>query len=233
MSIAKKLVLIGLGYAFAIAGGFAAVALDEFLTPVSIPDTSSGTNAFGDMILFIIAAGALGLAPTWFLLKLSAEKTRRTLFSALLVLAVLGPLSWLAMTRLFAGGPIPYIGALLGPNIAYVCLPRIVAGPILVAVEGLALFFARNRLARMALVAAMLMDLVPLSLFAAHIWSASAVSSVPSARAYAGQRSHCETSLGRRRPKVDQAATHGFSVLASGHGKTSPPICPDHTGNSR
>jgi hypothetical protein len=39
---------------------------------------SPGMVDFGDMILFVLAAGFLGLAPTWFLLKLFAEKAPAT-----------------------------------------------------------------------------------------------------------------------------------------------------------
>jgi len=45
--------------------------------------------AFGDMILFVLAAGFFGLAPTWYLLKLSIEKAPRALLAALFLIACL------------------------------------------------------------------------------------------------------------------------------------------------
>jgi hypothetical protein len=56
--------------------------------------------------------------------------------------------------------------------IALVAMPRIVAGPVLLAVEGLAFLLVRARVTRMLLAAAMLMDLVPLSMFAVHMMRA-------------------------------------------------------------
>jgi hypothetical protein len=51
---------------------------------------------FGDMILFVLVAGFLSLAPTWFLLKLSVEKAPRTLLATELLIAAMGLVSWLA-----------------------------------------------------------------------------------------------------------------------------------------
>jgi hypothetical protein len=70
MGSAKRLGLIALGYVLAIAGGCVVVALNELFMPAEISQTSGGMVVFGDMILFVLAAGALGLVPTWFLLKL-------------------------------------------------------------------------------------------------------------------------------------------------------------------
>jgi hypothetical protein len=44
-----------------------------------------------------------------------------------------------------------------------------VAGPVLLVVEGLAFLLVRERVTRALLAAAMLMDVVPLALFALHM----------------------------------------------------------------
>jgi hypothetical protein len=74
MSTAEMPGLIIVGYALSLAGGLAAVAVNELFMPAEIAETSPGMVAFGDMILFVLAAGVLGLAPTWFLLKLAVAK---------------------------------------------------------------------------------------------------------------------------------------------------------------
>ena len=172
MSTAKKLALIALGYALAVAGGVAAVAVNELLMPADISESSGGMVAFGDMILFVLATGFFSLAPTWFLLKLSIEKAPRALLAALLLIAAMGPLSWLSVVNLASARPpdLPQAGnELLGMFIAFVAMPRIVAGPVLLVVEGLAFLLVRARVTRALLAAAMLMDLVPLSMFALHM----------------------------------------------------------------
>ncbi|HEY8162159.1 MAG TPA: hypothetical protein VIF34_07835 [Methylocystis sp.] len=169
--MAKRLALIASGYALSIAVGVAAVAVNEFLMPADIADSSGGMVAFGDMVLFVLTAGFFSVAPTLFLLKLLAEKAPLALLAGLLLIAGLGPLSWLAMIRLYASGPNPpQIGPLLGLLIAFGAIPRIVAGPILVVFEGLAYSLAADGATRRPLLAAaMLMDLVPLSIYAVHM----------------------------------------------------------------
>jgi hypothetical protein len=100
MSTPKRLALIAAGYALSLGGGFAAVAVNELFMPADVAQTSSGMVAFGDMILFVLATGFFSLAPTWFLLKLLVETAPRALLATELLIAVLGPLSWLAMTWL-------------------------------------------------------------------------------------------------------------------------------------
>jgi hypothetical protein len=63
------------------------------------------------------------------------------------------------------------IGALAGPLIAFIGIPHMVAGPVLIVIEGVSLLVLRDRCIRMLLAGAMLLDLVPLSLFA-RIWRA-------------------------------------------------------------
>jgi hypothetical protein len=172
MSAAKKLALIALGYAVSIAGGVAVVAVHELFIAADDAQDSGGMVAFGDMILFVLATGFFSLAPTWFLLNLSIEKAPRTLLAALLLIAALGPLSWLAVLDLASASfpnPPQAVNELLGMFIAFVAMPRIVAGPVLLVVEGLAFLLVRVRVTRGLLAAAMMMDLVPLSMFALHM----------------------------------------------------------------
>ena len=179
MSTPKHLALIATGYALAVVGGLAAVAVNELFMPADVAQTSPGMVAFGDMILFVLVTGFLGLVPTWFLLKLLVEKAPRTLLATVLVIAAMGPVSWLAMIAMAMttppGGPsvLPDWpqGArqLLGLLIAFVAIPRIVFGPVLVVIEGLTFLLVRERIARALLAAAMLMDLVPLGIYALHL----------------------------------------------------------------
>jgi hypothetical protein len=176
VSTAKRLALIAAGYALSVAGGLAAVTVNEALMPPDIAQTSGGMVAFGDMILFVLVAGFLSLAPTWFLLKLFVEKAPRALVVAELLIAAIGPASWLAVIY-FAGAPgSPRLANLpqpakevLGLLIAFGAIPRMVFGPVLLVIEGATFLLVRQRVTRVLLAAAMLMDLVPLSLFALHL----------------------------------------------------------------
>jgi hypothetical protein len=161
MKVAKKLALIGVGYGLSVVGGIVAVAVNEMRISEDIQQTSGGMVAFGDMIVFVLAAGFFSLARTWFLLKLCAEKTMRTLLAAELLIAATGPVSWLAV-RWMAADPSPQslpqaISGELGVLIAFGAIPRIVFAPGLLMVEGATIFLARERLARTLLGVAMLM----------------------------------------------------------------------------
>jgi hypothetical protein len=172
MNVAQRLVLIALGYVLAVAGGLAAVAVNELFMPADVAQGSPGMVAFGDMILLVLITGFLSLLPTWFLLKLAIETAPRVLIVALLLAAVMGPLSWLAVIGLAGGLPANRPGAiyqLFGPLIALVAIPRMVAGPVLLLIELVAVFLVRWPAARALLATAMLMDIVPLSLFALHM----------------------------------------------------------------
>ena len=175
MSAAKKLGLIALGDALAIAGGCIAVALNELFMPAEISQTSGGMVTFGDMILFVLATGVLGLVPTWFLLRLFVEMAPRALLTTMLLLAVLGPVNWLAVISLAGSPPVPdqpqSIGALAGLLPAFGAIPRIVAGPVLAVIEAATFLLVRGRVARTLLAAAMPLDIVPLTLFVLHMAS--------------------------------------------------------------
>jgi hypothetical protein len=173
MRVVKKLALIAVGYGLSVGGGIAAVAVNELFMPYDIKQSSGGMVAFGDMIVFVLVAGLLGLAPTWFLLKLCIEKVPRTLLAAELLIAAIGPTSWLAVTWMAAGASPQRLHQAfsggLGALVAFVAIPRMVLGPVLLMVEGATFFLAPERLTRTVLGAAMLMDLIPLSIFAMHI----------------------------------------------------------------
>jgi hypothetical protein len=173
MSTAKKLAWIAAGYGLSVVGGLAAVAVNELRMSVETAQGSPGMVAFGDMILFIFVVGVLGLAPSWFLLRLAVEKVPHALLMAELVVAAMGPLSWLALVDLasVSGAPNQPQAAsqLFGLFVAFVAIPRMVLGPVLLVIEGVTFLMLRGRVTRALLVAAMLMDLVPLGLFALHM----------------------------------------------------------------
>ena len=58
---------------------------------------------------------------------------------------------------------------LLGLLIAFGAIPRMILGPILLVIEGVTFLLVRGGIARALLAAAMLMDLVPLSMYALHL----------------------------------------------------------------
>ena len=176
MSVPKKLALIALGYVLSLVAGCGAVTVNELLMPSDISQGSPGMVAFGDMILFVLVTGFVGLLPTLFLLRLAIDKAPRASLIALVALALAGPLSWLMMRYLASAGPagLPS-GAftqLLGPLIAFVAIPRIVAGPVVVVAEGLAMLLVRQRNMRIVLAVAILMDLVPIGIYASRMASA-------------------------------------------------------------
>jgi hypothetical protein len=177
MSTAKRLALIAAGYALCVVAGFAAVAVNELRMPVDVAQGSPGMVAFGDMILFVLVAGFFGLAPTWFLLKLFIEKAPRALLAIVLLVAALGPASWLAVMHMAAGlsppNPPVAVSQLLGLFIAFVGIPRMVFGPVLLVIEAITFLLIRERVTRALLVVAMLMDLVPLGMFALHMLRAT------------------------------------------------------------
>jgi hypothetical protein len=171
MSAVKRLALIAAGYALSIAGGVALVAVNELSIPTDVAQSSGGMVAFGDMIVFVLGAGFFSLAPTWFLLKLSLEKAPRALVAAQLSIAAMGPASWLTVAYLASArvpNPPQAGNELLGLLLAFGAIPRIVAGPVLLLVEGMTFLLAKERVRRALLAAAMLMDIVPLSMYALH-----------------------------------------------------------------
>jgi hypothetical protein len=177
MSTAKRLAWIAAGYALCVVAGCAAVTVNELRMPADVAQGSPGMVAFGDVILFVLVTGFFGLVPTWFLLKLLIEKAPRALLAIVLLVAAMGPASWLAV-RHMAGGSVPPnlpepVSQLLGLFVAFVAIPRMVFGPVLLVIEGVAFLLVRGRVTRALLVAAMLMDLIPLGMFALHMLRAT------------------------------------------------------------
>ena len=111
------------------------------------------------------------------MLKLFIEKAPRALLVIAVLVAALGPASWLAVRHMASGlsppNPPQAISQLLGLFIAFVAFPRMVLGPILLVLEGVAFLLVRGRVARALLAVAMLMDLVPLGMFALHMMRAT------------------------------------------------------------
>jgi hypothetical protein len=177
MSTAKKLAWIAAAYVLAVVGAFAAVVVNELRMSVEIAQGSSGMVAFGDVVLFVFVTGFLGLLPSWFLLRLAVEKVPRALLVAELVAAVMGPVSWRAVIAIATRSGMPSepgaVGQLFGLFAAFVAIPRMILGPVLVVIEAATLLMLRGRVTRGLLVAAMLMDLVPLGLFALHMLRAA------------------------------------------------------------
>jgi hypothetical protein len=167
MSTAKRLAFIAAGYAISVGVGIAAVALNELLMPVDASQGSPGMVAFGDMVLFFVVTGFFGLAPTWFLLRLAVEKVPRTTVAIELLVAATGPASWLTMMYLARRGAEPpaVVGQLLALLIPFGAIPRIVLGPVLLVIEAVTFLLVGGRAMRGLLVAAMLMDLVPIGIF--------------------------------------------------------------------
>ena len=83
MSVPKKLALIALGYVLSLVAGCGAVTVNELLMPSDISQGSPGMVAFGDMILFVLVTGFVGLLPTLFLLRLAIDKAPRASLIAL------------------------------------------------------------------------------------------------------------------------------------------------------
>jgi hypothetical protein len=173
MTVMKKLALIAAGYGISVAAGVGAVALNELFMPEAIKQTSGGMVAFGDMVLLLLVAGILSVVPSFFLLKLLIDKIPRTLLAIELLIALIGPASWLSVMYIGASprplNPPGIFAGILGVLIAFAAIPRIILGPVMVIIEAVTFLLARERLARTLLTTAMLMDIVPLSVFALHI----------------------------------------------------------------
>jgi len=94
-----------------------------------------------------------------------------------LLVAAMGPASWLAVTHMADGSSLSNVPraveALVVRLIVFVAFPRMVLGPVLPVIEAATFLLVRGRVTRALLVVAMLMDLVPLGIFAFHVLRAS------------------------------------------------------------
>ncbi|MFO1148288.1 MAG: hypothetical protein U1E62_07920 [Alsobacter sp.] len=167
------LLAIAAGYVLAALGGLAAVAINGWMTPAEASRQSGGMVAFGDLVLFVGVAGLASLAPTWFLLALMSRTAPRLTLGLFLLAAALGPVCWgllaLPAPGASSSGAWSRSDEAFSWFVGYVALPRIAAGPILVALEAAALLVFKTPSARAALVLAMLMDVVPWLILAAHL----------------------------------------------------------------
>jgi hypothetical protein len=81
---------------------------------------------------------------------------------------LLGPVCWTLLVLANPGPPSPESSSrsddIIGWFIAFVAIPRDVAGPILLGIEATALFLFRTAAARGLLLLAMAMDVLPLLL---------------------------------------------------------------------
>jgi hypothetical protein len=100
------------GYALALAGAAAAVALRQALVDPRDAQVASGMHAFGELAAFLAVAGLLSLAPTLLLLRAVRDSGRGLAAVARLFLAgsATAPLAVTAMTAASlrpagAGGP--------------------------------------------------------------------------------------------------------------------------------
>jgi hypothetical protein len=118
------------------------------------------------MIVFVLAAGFLGILPTWFLLKVGIKAAPRALLVGGIVVALIGPFSWLSGERRqsIKSGPQHRRAGRLSHH-----LPRHSAHGGRPGPAGVSFLILRDREMRMLLAAAMLMNAVPLGLFGSHM----------------------------------------------------------------
>jgi len=98
---------------------------------------------------------------------------------------------------------------LLGLLIAFGAIPRMVFGPVLLVIEGVTCLLVRGGIARALLAAAMLMDLVPLSIYALHLAGVTLREMLVADWSIAAYPSNVRTML-RRRPET--ADKHSGSI---------------------
>lgn len=85
--------------------------------------------------------------------------------------------------------------------IAFGAIPRMVFGPVLLVIEGVTFLLVRVGIARSLLAAAMLMDLVPLSMYALHLAGITLRQTLVADWSIAAYQSPVRTML-RRRPEA-------------------------------
>ena len=170
MTPLKRLGWIGAGYGAAAAVAvFVLTARYWFIDPADV-SAMSGMFAGGDAIGFVLIAGALGLVPTFFLLRLATETHPRALAAALLTLSATAPLS-LWLLSVLSSGSLPRQGTLndlLGLAMVFLIGPRVVAIPVVFIILALALLMAREKRTRVWLACGLVLEAVPLILLVIH-----------------------------------------------------------------
>ena len=165
----RQLAWISAGYAAALAAAALSVWVRNLFVSPADQLAMSGMLAAGDSIQFVLVAGALGLVPTFFLLRLLAQGWPRALAWALLAVAATGPLGWLVMAGLVKFPVMPRaLSELVGLALVLLVFPRAVASPVVFAALALALVLARDRRSRALLTVALSLEGVPLALVALH-----------------------------------------------------------------
>src|SRR5262245_36204204 len=94
MALSKRLAWIAAGFAAAVAAGALAVGIRNWFINPADAIVMSGMYAAADLILFVWTAGALGLVPAFFLMRLAMEIFPRALPWTLFALSATGPASW-------------------------------------------------------------------------------------------------------------------------------------------
>jgi len=103
MTTSKRFGWIAAGYAAAAAVALFILSVRYWFVDPAIVNSMSGMYAGGDLIGFVLIAGALSLVPTVFLLRHLAESHPRALAVILLTFSATGPISmWLHFARTFA-----------------------------------------------------------------------------------------------------------------------------------
>jgi hypothetical protein len=124
----------------------------------------------GDLIFFVLIAGTLGLAPTFFLLRLATDTYPLALAAALLALGATAPLSLWSLNFL-GSTPLHLQGALnqlLGLAMVFVIFPRVVAIPVMLLILATAFLLARQRRTRLLLACGLVLEAAPLVLIVIH-----------------------------------------------------------------
>ena len=170
MTTLKRLGWIGAGYAAAVAVAACVVSARYWFVNAADVSAMSGMYAGGDLIGFVLVAGMLGLAPTFFLLRLATETYPRALAAALLAVSATGPLSLWLLSVLASHSPHLQrtLNELLGLALVFLIAPRVVAIPVMVIVLGLALLLARERRTRVLLACGLALEAAPLVLIILH-----------------------------------------------------------------
>ena len=121
----RQLAWISAGYAAALAAAALSVWVRNLFVSPADQLAMSGMLAAGDSIQFVLVAGALGLVPTFFLLRLLAQGWPRALAWALLAVAATGPLGWLVMAGLVKFPVMPRaFSELVGLALVLLVFPR-------------------------------------------------------------------------------------------------------------